>query len=83
MAFCSDGVQEPADAELTPFGSERLAELLVTLSDLPAAEIAEAVLRTSDLYLGEGCEPPDDRTVVILKVTEEEQGQPATQNGPR
>jgi len=72
VAFCSDGVQEPADAEATPFGSERLAELLVTLSDLSATGIAEAVLRTTDLYLCEGGEPPDDRTVVILKVTGED-----------
>ncbi len=72
VAFCSDGVQEPADAESACFESERLAELLLTLSDLTAVEIAEAVLRTSDLYLGEGREPPDDRTVVILKVTGED-----------
>jgi sigma-B regulation protein RsbU (phosphoserine phosphatase) len=72
VAFCSDGVHEPAEGESAAFGSERLAELLVTLSDLTAAEIAEAVLRTTDLYLGEGCESPDDRTVVILKVTGED-----------
>ncbi len=72
VAFCSDGVQEPADEEAASFGSDRLAELLVTLSDLTATEIAEAVLRTTDLYVGEGYESPDDRTVVILKVTGED-----------
>ena len=72
VAFCSDGVQEPAEGEAASFGSERLAELLVTLSDLAATEIADGVLRTTDLYLGEGREPPDDRTVVILKVTGED-----------
>ena len=72
VAFCSDGVQEPAEVESAALRSERLGELLLTLSDLTAVEIAEAVLRTSDLYLGEGREPPDDRTVVILKVTGED-----------
>jgi sigma-B regulation protein RsbU (phosphoserine phosphatase) len=72
VVFCSDGVQEPADADAAQFGSERFEQLLITLSDLAAAQIAKAILRTTDLYLGEWGEPPDDRTVVVLKVTGEE-----------
>ncbi len=52
-------------------GDERILDVW-PLPGGTAAEIAEAVLRTTDLYLGEGCEPPDDRTVVILKVTGED-----------
>lgn len=32
---------------------------------------AKAVLRTTDLYLGEWGEPPDNRTIIILKITGE------------
>jgi len=69
VAFCSDGVQECADAEGVPIRGDRLGELLVELASMPARDIAKAILRTSDLYLGERSDPPDDRTVVILKVT--------------
>ena len=71
VVFCSDGVQDCADAEGIPIRGDRLAELLAQLSTLPARRIAQGILRTTDLYLGERSDPPDDRTVVVLKVPRE------------
>ncbi|MGH9804661.1 MAG: SpoIIE family protein phosphatase, partial [Candidatus Acidiferrales bacterium] len=70
VVFCSDGIQECAVRHGEEFGSARLGALLQELSGGPAAQMAQNILRATHTYLG-GASPPDDRTVVVVRVTGE------------
>jgi sigma-B regulation protein RsbU (phosphoserine phosphatase) len=71
VLFASDGILESTNAELEEFGSARLAALLVGLSpDDSTRHIAEQILSATDDHSGAGIAPHDDRTLVVLRVTD-------------
>jgi sigma-B regulation protein RsbU (phosphoserine phosphatase) len=70
--FASDGILESENAEKEEFGPERLADILAGLSpEDSAGTIAEHILRATDLHSGVGNAPHDDRTLLVLRVTDE------------
>jgi sigma-B regulation protein RsbU (phosphoserine phosphatase) len=64
----SDGVYEPIDHSREEFGSRKFRALLVDSAGRPAQEIADEVLRSTELYVRDSTRDSDDRTVVVLKV---------------
>jgi sigma-B regulation protein RsbU (phosphoserine phosphatase) len=70
VLFCSDGVHECADRDGEEFGRTRLAALLTRNAGASAFEIANRILEATDQHADGNGEHADDRTVVILKVTE-------------
>jgi sigma-B regulation protein RsbU (phosphoserine phosphatase) len=71
VIFCSDGIHECVNGRLEEFGDSRLEEILVELGGGSAQQIASGILRASDRYAEGPTGAPDDRTVVVLKVTPE------------
>jgi sigma-B regulation protein RsbU (phosphoserine phosphatase) len=70
--FASDGILESENADKEEFGPERLADVLAGLSpEDSAGTIAEHILRATDLHGGVGNPPHDDRTLLVLRVTDE------------
>lgn len=73
VLFASDGILESLNASQEEFGSERLNALLSAISmESSAREIADQLLAATDLHSGAGVAPHDDRTLVILRVTEDD-----------
>ncbi len=70
VVFASDGIEEFRDGGDEVFGAERLAQTLRELAAGSAAEIAQGLIAATSRFLGDGHEPSDDRTVVVLKVAE-------------
>jgi sigma-B regulation protein RsbU (phosphoserine phosphatase) len=72
VLFASDGILESENVEQEEFGSERLNLLLASFSmETSARVIAERILAATDDHAGEGHSPRDDRTLLVLRVTEE------------
>jgi sigma-B regulation protein RsbU (phosphoserine phosphatase) len=69
LAFLSDGLQEAIDGENREFGQRFLADVCRALAGLPPRDIAQGLLRSNTAYAGDREERPDDRAVVVLKVT--------------
>jgi phosphoserine phosphatase RsbU/P len=67
LVFHSDGIAETANAEGQFFGTTRLMRLIEQHHELPAAEIADLVLREVDWFT-QSAPLSDDRTLVVLKV---------------
>jgi sigma-B regulation protein RsbU (phosphoserine phosphatase) len=70
VVFCSDGIQECVVRKGEEFGAGRLAALLQELSGGSASQMAQRILRATDSYI-RGSLPPDDRTVVVVRITGE------------
>jgi sigma-B regulation protein RsbU (phosphoserine phosphatase) len=71
VLFASDGILESANAEQEEFGPDRLSSVLSGLSPLQSAEdIAAAIITATDDYSGVGVAPYDDRTLLVLRVTD-------------
>jgi sigma-B regulation protein RsbU (phosphoserine phosphatase) len=71
VLFASDGILESENAALEEFGPQRLSALLAGLSPEDSAEqIAEQILQATDAHSGVGFAPHDDRTLVVLRVSE-------------
>ncbi len=72
VVFASDGVHESMNTNLEEFGSDRLKELLakVVAAD-PGYTIAQRIVKATDEHAGVGRPPHDDRTLLILRVTDE------------
>ena len=72
VLLASDGILESEDGAQEPFGLERLSELL---AGVPAEDSSEAVasriLSATDAFAGPLVAPHDDRTLLVLRVTEE------------
>jgi sigma-B regulation protein RsbU (phosphoserine phosphatase) len=72
VLFASDGIVESENPEQEEFGLQRLSALL---SGIPpehsARAIAERILAETDGHAGAGASSHDDRTLVVLRVTEE------------
>jgi sigma-B regulation protein RsbU (phosphoserine phosphatase) len=72
VLFASDGIHESENANKEEFGQERLAALLAGVSpDHSASDISGDILIATDEHSGVGLPPHDDRTLVVLRVTDE------------
>src|SRR6266851_5584198 len=72
VLFASDGILESENAEQEEFGSERLTSLLSGISPGDSAQrITEQILAATDGHSGVGIAPHDDRTLIVLRLTEE------------
>ena len=72
VLFASDGILESENAAQEEFGPVRLAALLAGLSpEDSASAIAEQILAATDIHSGVGIAPHDDRTLLVLRVTNE------------
>jgi sigma-B regulation protein RsbU (phosphoserine phosphatase) len=69
VAFLSDGLQEAIDGQDCEFSERFLGDVARALAGLRAPEIAAGFLRANTAYAGEGEEHPDDRAVVVLKIS--------------
>ena len=72
VVFASDGIHEAMNKEQEEFGIERLKAILagVVPSD-PGYTVAQRIVKATDEHTGTGRPPHDDRTLLILRVTEE------------
>ena len=71
VVFASDGILESENASEEEFGLQRLSAVLSSISpDDSARAIAERILAETDDH-GAGTAPHDDRTLVVLRVTDE------------
>ena len=67
IVFVSDGILDAENGKEEMYGQERLAGLLCSIRDLPAAEIAEAIL--ADVARFQGAKDRfDDETIIVLRV---------------
>ena len=67
IVFVSDGILDAENEKDEMYGQERLGELLCTHRELPAAEIAEAIL--ADVARFQGSKDRfDDETIIVLRV---------------
>lgn len=72
VVFASDGIQESMNREEEEFGIERLKALLTTVApDDPGYTVAQRIVKATDEYTGPGRAPHDDRTLLVLRVTDE------------
>ncbi|HXL22931.1 MAG TPA: GAF domain-containing SpoIIE family protein phosphatase [Candidatus Dormibacteraeota bacterium] len=72
LLFASDGILESEDAAQEAFGSARLNALLSTFSPEDSAEsVAASILAATDSYSSAASTPHDDRTLLVLRVTDE------------
>ena len=72
VLFASDGILESENAAQEEFGPERLKEILSAVSQWDSAQvITEQILAATDGHSGAGLAPHDDRTLVVLRVTNE------------
>jgi sigma-B regulation protein RsbU (phosphoserine phosphatase) len=72
VLFASDGILESENAAKEEFGPARLEALLAGLSPQDSASgIAEQILVATDHHSGVGTAPHDDRTLLVLRVTDE------------
>jgi sigma-B regulation protein RsbU (phosphoserine phosphatase) len=71
VLFASDGILESENAEQEEFGPDRLFSVLSSVSpQQSASDIAEKILAATDNYSGAGIAPHDDRTLLVLRVTD-------------
>ena len=71
LLFASDGIVESENHNQEEFGPERLAAVLQSLTPKhSAADIANLVLSATDEFSGGGFAPHDDRTLLVLRVTD-------------
>lgn len=71
MLFASDGILEAVNSEEEEFGPNRLNAVLQTISaEESASGIADRVLDATDEHSGGGFTPQDDRTLLVLRLTD-------------
>src|SRR5713101_8247369 len=72
VLFASDGILESENAKQEQFGSARLHALLADAAPgLSAAEISESILAATEGHTGAGIAAHDDKTLLVLRVTDE------------
>jgi sigma-B regulation protein RsbU (phosphoserine phosphatase) len=72
VVFASDGIHESMNKEQEEYGVDRLKALLATVeSSDPGYTVAQRIVKATDEHAGIGRPPHDDRTLLILRVTEE------------
>ena len=67
IIFMSDGILDAENAKGEMYGQERLAEMLCSLREQPAARIADAILADVTRFQG-GQDRFDDETIIVLRV---------------
>ena len=67
VLFVSDGILDAENAEREMYGQERLFSVLCARRELPAQEIADAILSDVARFLGDR-DHFDDETIIVLKV---------------
>jgi sigma-B regulation protein RsbU (phosphoserine phosphatase) len=67
IVFISDGILDAENGKEEMYGQERLASLLCSSRDLPAADIAEAILADVARFQGSH-DRFDDETIIVLRV---------------
>jgi len=72
VVFASDGIQEAMNKDQEEFGVDRLKALLTTIhSSDPGYKVAQRIVKATDEHTGPGRTPHDDRTLLVLRVTDE------------
>jgi phosphoserine phosphatase RsbU/P len=72
VVFASDGIHESMNKEQEEFGVDRLKALLSTvMPGDPGFKVAQRIVKATDEHTGPGRMPHDDRTLLILRVTDE------------
>lgn len=72
VVFASDGIHESMNSEQEEFGIDRLKLLLSTVAPAdPGYTVAQRIVKATDEHAGPGRPPHDDRTLLILRVTED------------
>jgi len=72
VVFASDGIHESMNKDQEEFGVERLKALLSTVSSAdPGYKVAQRIVKATDEHTGSGRTPHDDRTLLVLRVTDE------------
>jgi len=72
VVFASDGIHESMNKDLEEFGLERLKALLSTVvPEDPGYTVAQRIVKATDEHAGIGRPPHDDRTLLVLRVTED------------
>jgi sigma-B regulation protein RsbU (phosphoserine phosphatase) len=73
VVFASDGIHEAMNREQEEFGLERLKTVLATVAPSdPGYTVAQKIVKATDDHTGPGRAPHDDRTLLILRVTEDQ-----------
>jgi phosphoserine phosphatase RsbU/P len=67
LVFVSDGILDAEDEKEDMYGQDRLSGLLCASRDLPASEIADAILADVARFQGSK-ERFDDETIIVLRV---------------
>ena len=67
IVFVSDGILDAENEKEEMYGEERLAGLLCASREMPAAEIAEAILADVTRFQGTN-DRFDDETIIVLRV---------------
>jgi phosphoserine phosphatase RsbU/P len=72
VVIASDGILESENSEKEEFGAERLNTVLAGIrSDETALMIADRILAATDEFAGAEYAPHDDRTLIVLRMTDE------------
>jgi phosphoserine phosphatase RsbU/P len=72
VVFASDGIHESTNANREEFGTARLKSLLAEVAPQdPGYTIAQRIVKATDEHAGAGRPPHDDRTLLILRFTED------------
>ena len=71
VLFASDGILESENAQQEEFGFDRLSAVLASVSPKhSASDIADKIMAATNHHRGEGVAPGDDRTLLVLRVTD-------------
>jgi sigma-B regulation protein RsbU (phosphoserine phosphatase) len=72
VVFASDGIHESMNKEQEEYGIDRLKQLLSTVSSAdPGYKVAQRIVKATDEHTGPGRQAHDDRTLLILRVTDD------------
>jgi sigma-B regulation protein RsbU (phosphoserine phosphatase) len=72
VVFASDGILECQNKEQEAFGAERLGAVLASLpQDASAKDISAAILTATDEFSRDPSSPDDDRSIIVLRLTDE------------
>ena len=71
VLFASDGILESENAQQEAFGFDRLSAVLASVSPKhSASDIADKIMAATNHHSGEGVAPGDDRTLLVLRITD-------------
>jgi len=72
VVFASDGVHEAMNKDQEEFGIERLKAVLATVAPAdPGYTVAQKIVKATDDHTGPGRAAHDDRTLMILRLTDD------------